>query len=224
MTLFLAMLRVQVRLAFGALIGVTLAIGLGFAMPWLLDSMGLATVERPPAQQFLYRSTYTAGLLLITSLVLGGVAGVAWAEQGNRSRGVYLMTLPLERWRLMLLEFGVMLTILLGGAVAVYVGGVVTAAIAPLPDGLRAYPAALAVRFFTMSLLFGCVLFGPTRLASSPDPRRSSRIALSGAALFTLLFVGETMGVRTLSRAMVALVQPGAPFHVLLGSWQLVDL
>ena len=222
--MYLALLRVQARLSAGALIGVAVAIAVGFAMPWLLDGLGLASVEGSPAHQYMYRVSYSGAVLIIAAITLGAVAGVAWAEQGNRMRGVYLMTLPLPRWQLLLLEFAVTATLVFGGALLVYIGGVVTGAVAPIPEGLRAYPAALAVRFLTMGLLVAAVLFGPTRLAASPDPRRSSRLAI-GVGVAVLAIVGmESLGLRWASRAAMALIEPGAPLHVLLGSWQLVDL
>jgi hypothetical protein len=224
MPLYLALLRVQTRLTAGALIGVVVAIALGFAMPWLLGALGLAGGDLTPPQLYLQRASYSGAVLLITSLVLGAVAGVAWAEQGSRTRGVYLMTLPLPRVRLLLLEFAVTATLLAGGAVVVYVGGLVAGAMAPIPDGLHAYPFALAVRFFTMSLLVASLLFGPTRLASSPDPRRSSRLAIAaGIAVLAIVFA-ESLGLRGVSRLLGAMLNVGGPLHVLTGSWQLVDL
>lgn len=225
MNLYLALLRVQARLMGGTLVGIALAILVAFATPWLLDFVpGQAESAASPAQLFLRRGPVAGGVLLITSILLGGMAGHQWADEGSRNKGVYLMMLPLERWHLLLLEFAVAVTFIAGGALLTGIAGAATAAVAPIPEGLHAYPVALATRFFASSLLIMSLVFGPSRSVAQADPAQR-RFTLLGIAFVIIVLIGvEASGFHVVSRTVTALFSPGGPLQLISGSWMLVDL
>lgn len=224
MTLYLALLRVQARLMGGVLVGVALAVLVGFATPWLMEVIANGTPGALPARTFLRRGPFAGGVLLITAIVLGATSGFQWAEEGSRNKGVYLMCLPLERWHLLLLEFAVAVTFVLGGTLLTYAVGVATSAVAPIPEGLHAYPGALAMRFLSMALVVLAVFFGPSRAAANADPRHARSWLVAVLLLIVGAIVGEVLGANVIGRVAAFLFNPGGPLHFLLGTWMLVDL
>jgi hypothetical protein len=134
------------------------------------------------------------------------------------------MCLPLERWHLLLLEFAVAVTFVLGGTLLTYAVGVATSAVAPIPEGLHAYPGALAMRFLSMALVVLAVFFGPSRAAANADPRHARSWLVAVLLLIVGAIVGEVLGANVIGRVAAFLFNPGGPLHFLLGTWMLVDL
>src|SRR5260370_29605065 len=74
------------------------------------------------------------------------MAIAAWAAD-HRGRHIHALTLPIERWRYVLLRFGAGFVLLAAPIAAVLIGASLAVLTATLPPGLQAYPVALAVRF-----------------------------------------------------------------------------
>src|SRR5207302_4981535 len=85
------------------------------------------------------------------------VAISTWAPD-HRGRHVHALSLPLPRWRYVLLRFGSGATLLAAPIAAVTIGAVLATAVATLPPGLQGYPASLALRF-ALAVLVAYAMF-----------------------------------------------------------------
>jgi hypothetical protein len=165
-------------------------------------------------------STYYQWLALFVAVI---VAISAWQADGHRQH-VYALSLPVPRWKFVLLRFGAGATLL--GVVAAAVGlfGGVAAAIAPLPPMLHAYPFGLAVRFWLGSLIpFGLIF---ALLVSNP---RRVRLVVAGVA--TIIVVDMALAAMGLIDKPVvigtffdAIYSGQGPLAAFLSKWMLVDV
>lgn len=149
-----------------------------------------------------------------------------WDHQGGH---VYALSLPLERWRYALLKMGTGAVLVLAVALAFWIGALLAAGSLDLPDGLHAYPTALAFRFLLTGMLFYALLF-----ALAAGSVRTAVVVVGG--LILALVVGELL-VRFLDGlypslqgwSFVGAVFEGlsswpGPFNILTGNWMLVDV
>lgn len=165
-------------------------------------------------------STYYQWLALFIAVI---VAISAWQADGQRQH-VYALSLPLPRWRFVLLRFAAGTALL--GVVAAAVGlfGGVAAAIAPLPPMLHAYPFGLAVRFWLGSLIpFGLIF---ALLVSNP---RRVRLVVAGVATIVVVDMAlATIGViekPVVFGTLVDAIYSGrGPLAAFLSKWMLVDV
>ncbi|MHB1096444.1 MAG: hypothetical protein ACYC3F_09735 [Gemmatimonadaceae bacterium] len=165
-------------------------------------------------------SMYYQWLALFVAVI---VAISAWQADGQRQH-VYALSLPVPRWRFVLLRFGAGAALL--GVVAAAVGlfGGVAAAIAPLPPMLHAYPIGLAVRFWLGSLIpFGLIF---ALLVSNP---RRVRLVVAGVATIIVVDMAlATIGV--IEKPVVfgtivdAIYSGRGPLAAFLSKWMLVDV
>jgi hypothetical protein len=165
-------------------------------------------------------STYYQLLALAVAVV---VAIASWQADAHRQH-VYALSLPLARWRFVLLRFGAGATLLGAVAVAVGVFGGVAAAVAPLPPMLHAYPVGLAVRFWLGALVPFALIFA--LLAS--DPKRV-RLVVAGLATVVavdllLAAVGTTDQPLVLKWILDGVYAGSGPLAAFLNRWMLVDV
>src|SRR5206468_5275603 len=119
-----------------------------FALP-IIALQGAARADRNPLEaQDLLRTVQSWGTLYpVLAAALGLlVAMAAWAPD-HRGRHVHALTLPLPRWRYVLLRCAGGAVLLAIPVAAVLAGAVLATATATLPPGLQGYPLALAVHF-----------------------------------------------------------------------------
>ena len=173
----------------------------------------------------LYRSISSAGLgyQLLALAVAVVVAISAWQADAH-GKHVYALSLPIARWKFVLLRFAAGASLL--GAVAVAVGlfGGVAAALAPLPPMLHAYPIGLAVRFWLGSLIpFGLIF---ALLVSS-----SRRVRIVVAAVATLFVVDWLLAAFGVTETTVmtrwlfdSLYEGGGPLTAFLTRWMFIDV
>jgi len=114
-------------------------------------------------------------------------------------------------------------------AAAFWVGAHVAAASLTLPEGLHAYPNALALRFFLAELVCYAILF-----AMAAGTIRATLVIVTTCLL--LLFASGSLNgflgrefelfqdVNVLQAFMDVLVGPHGPFEVFSGSWVLIDV
>ncbi|NIQ56151.1 MAG: hypothetical protein GWN71_23095, partial [Gammaproteobacteria bacterium] len=141
----------------------------------------------------------------------------------------YALSLPIPRWRYVLLKMADGAIFLLPAALVFWFGALLAAGSVTLPDGLHAYPTLLAMRFWMAMLLAYAVLF-----ALAAGSVRTILIVVGG--VFGGLLVGEVV-VRFLDAFVLALEGwsfiravldvlsgwPG-PFRVYAGNWMLIDV
>lgn len=165
-------------------------------------------------------------LAVVTGVTLALTAWT-WDHRGNH---VYPLSLPIARWRYVALKMGAGAVLLLVPCLAFWLGSLAAAASAVIPEGLRAYPTALALRFLLTSLLLYALLF-----ALAAGTMRTALWVL-GTFLF-LLFFGSTLtgflsgtlfpgleGWSFLEWFTDSILYWPGPFDVITGSWMIIDV
>lgn len=228
MNLYWALLRLQFGLTrpiwLGAAIAVVIAYSLPHVVPARITPQGTFGGD---ASHMLAMSSAGGGILIVAALVMAFAAAAAWAEEGSRNRGVYLMSLPVERWHLAALEYAVAVTLVLGvGAAMLLIGGVYALTVS-LPVGLHAYPVAIAVRTTGASLLVLSVVFPLSRLnvGSQQATPRTTAMLFGALGILVLWAVLESLYVISLAEPIIRWAFSSAgPFHLWVGSWTLIDI
>jgi hypothetical protein len=162
-------------------------------------------------------------ILPILALFLGVLLGMAaWAPDHVGSH-VYALSLPVPRWRFVLLRFGAGLTLLAAPVAALGLGAALATLSVNLPPGIHAYPVPLTVRFALASVLCFAIFF-------------SAAVATKRAVLMVLGVVGGVLVADLLYGTMAATsfsltgwlferltTWPG-PLAILMGRWALFDV
>jgi hypothetical protein len=194
-----------------------------FAIP-LLSLQGAARADRGALQaQELLRAVQSWGSLYpLLATALGLLMAIAAWAGDHRGRHIHALTLPLERWRYVLLRFAAGFVLLAAPIAAVLIGSSLAVLTATLPPGLQAYPIALAVRFAFAVLVAYAVFF-----AVSAGTARTAGIILGVIAAVILVQVVANIASIDLdlvgAAQTVLLLGPG-PLAVFTGRWMLVDV
>lgn len=179
--------------------------------PSLVDPVGLLASQ----------ATWSIWFPVLAAAVGLLIATMAWMSD-HRGGHVYALSLPLPRWKFVLLRFGAGLALLAAPAVAFWVGSLLAAGLASIPIGLQAYPNALALRFAIASLVAFAVFF-----AISAGTTRTAAYVLAGVSLLVtthvLLWAGGAE-INLLERAMFWLAQGPGPLAVFSGEWMLINV
>ena len=195
----------------------------GFALP-IISLQGAAGADRNPlAAQELLRAVQSWGTLYpVLATTLGLLVAIATWAPDHRGRHIHALSLPLPRWRYVLLRFAAGVTVLAGPIVAVLLGAVLATALATIPPGLQGYPLALALRFALALLVAYAVFF-----AVSAGTTRTAGIILGviAAGIVVQIVAGVANVELDLwgKLALVILNWPG-PLAVFTGRWMLVDV
>lgn len=149
------------------------------------------------------------------------VAIATWAPD-HRGRHVLALSLPLPRWRYVLLRFTAGLVLLVPPMLAVLAGALLASATATLPAGLETYPMALAVRFALAVAVAYAVFF-----AISAATTRTAGVILG--IIGAVIVVQVVAGAAGISLDLTSPVQevvmnwPG-PLAIFTGRWMLIDV
>src|SRR5260370_13389061 len=119
-----------------------------FALP-IVAPQGAARADRSPLQAAeLLEALQKWGVLYpVLAAALGLLVALATWAPDHRGRHVHALSLPLPRWRYVLLRFAGGVVLLAAPILAVMTAALLPTAPAPIPEGLQRYPLALAVRF-----------------------------------------------------------------------------
>ena len=193
-----------------------------FALP-VLSLQGATRGEGTMAPDALLQWLQSWGILYpLLAAVLGLlVAMAAWAPD-HRGRHVHALSLPLPRWRYVLLRFGAGLTVLALPIIALLTGAVLATATAVIPVGLHGYAWALGLRFALAVLVAFSVFF-----AISGSTARTAGIILSIAAgLIVVQIVASAANIDLdiLGRAQWAFLNWPGPLAIFTGRWMLIDV
>jgi hypothetical protein len=171
--------------------------------------------------------TWARAFPLMAGAIGCAIALCVWAWD-HKTNHVYALALPIERWRYALMKF-LSGTLILGIVfAAVLVGAVIAVAMTDLPTGIRGYPIAFAIRFFSAMLITYAITFA----FAAGTIKTTIRvfviffIIFVGGGLATDL-IGDAMGQRIASPIALmydALVNWPGPFNVFGGSWMLIDV
>ena len=149
------------------------------------------------------------------------IAIAAWGAD-HRGRHVYALSLPLPRWHYALLRFGAGALLLVGPAVALWVGALLASGTANVPPGLHTYPTALALRF----VLALCVAYAIIFAISAGTTRTAGYILGGIAALVVLQILATAAGLPVSILPWLSdrlFISPG-PFDIFGGRWMLIDV
>lgn len=195
----------------------------GFALP-IVSLQGAARADRSPldAEQLLHAVQGWGTLYPVLAAALGLLVAVASWAPDHRGRHVHALTLPLPRWRYVLLRFAAGTTMLAAPIVGVCAGALLATAAATLPPGLQGYPFALTLRF-TLAVLVAYALF----FAVSAGTARTAGFILSAIALLAAVQIIARVANPDWDIAghlQVTLVNWPGPLAVFTGRWMLIDV
>jgi hypothetical protein len=195
----------------------------GFAIP-LLSLQGAARPDRGALEtQELLRAVQSWGAIYpLLAAALGLLMAIAAWAADHRGRHIHALTLPLPRWRYVLLRFTAGAVLLAAPIVAVCAGATLAVLFATIPAGLQAYPVALTIRFALAALVAFAVFF-----AISAGTARTAGIVLAAiGAVILVQVVANIAGLplELFTTAQLVLVEGVGPLAVFTGRWMLVDV
>jgi hypothetical protein len=215
--MFNAMLKTQwkwTRLA------VLLAALAAFTMP--LMSVNANRQEFAPRVLIGNMQMWGVGYAILAGSVGLLLAWLAWASD-HRGHHVYALTLPVARWRYVLMRFAAGVLFLLPVVGALGLGAVIaTAPSHTVPQGLHAYPLALALRFGFAALVAFSMFFA----ISAASARAAGYVLGAIAAVLVAEFLTDALGLHWqigLHAVDFLMVYPGI-FSVFSGRWTLIDV
>jgi hypothetical protein len=183
----------------------------------------------PAAYEFLVGAQAWVVVFPLLAAAIGVTLALSAWNWDHQLHHVYALSLPVPRWQYATLKMGAGTLLALLPAAAFWAGAHVAAASLTLPEGLHAYPNALALRFLLAELVAYAVLF-----AMAAGTIRTTLVVVT--AWFVFLFVGGSLNgflgsefevfreVNVVEAFMDVLVGPHGPFEVFSGSWMLIDV
>jgi hypothetical protein len=165
------------------------------------------------------------------AFILGTVLALLIWNWDHKGDHVYSLSLPMARSHYVAYKMGAGALLLLIPVILFWIGCHLAVGFLDIPDGLKAYPNAIAFRFFLASLVAYALFF-----ALAAGTMRTAIILLT--AWVVLIFLGEVVPpiigemfhfqpmyefsfIEWLLRASIS--WPG-PFEVYSGNWMLIDV
>jgi hypothetical protein len=149
------------------------------------------------------------------------LATAIWISD-RRGQHVYALILPIQRWRYVLIRYLAGLGLLVPIIATLWVGALLATTGLGIPDGLREFPHALALKFaLVLMLLFGI------SFAVAAMSRRARGIGLRLVGLFLAVHIAVILlrpGTNLLWTVVTALTTWPGPFAPLGGRWMLIDV
>lgn len=195
----------------------------GFALP-IVSLQGAARADRSPlmAGELLDTVQKWGVLYPVLAAALGLLVALATWAPDHRGRHVHALSLPLPRWRYVLLRFAGGAVLLAAPILAVLAGALLATGTATIPEGLRGYPVALAVRFALAVIVAYAVFF-----AVSAGTARTAGIILGviGAALLVQIIAGAAnIDLDLVGRLQILVLNWPGPLAIFTGRWMLIDV
>jgi hypothetical protein len=195
----------------------------GFALP-LVSLQGAARADRSPLEaEALLHAVQAWGVLYpLLAAALGLLVAIATWAPDHRGRHIHALTLPLPRWRYVLLRFATGATVLAGPILGVSIGALIAVVAATLPPGLHGYPLALALRFALAALVAYALFF-----AVSAGTARTAGIILGviGAVVVVQVFASvANVELNLADHLQMVLTNWPGPLAVFTGRWMLIDV
>lgn len=215
--MFSVMLKTQwkwTRLA--VLMGVLAA----FALP--LMSVNSTHDESSPRALIGNMQMWGVGYAVLAGTVGLLLAWLAWASD-HRGHHVYALSLPVARWRYVLMRFVAGVLFLVPIVVALAIGATLsTSARGVVPPGLHAYPVALTLRFGFAALVAFSIFFA----ISAASIRAAGYVLGAICVVLVSEFLTDAMGLHLNIGAHAVdflMVYPGI-LSVFSGRWTLIDV
>lgn len=198
---------------------VLLASVAAFAMP--LVSMNANVPRNAPRAVIDRMQTWGVGYAILAGAVGLLVAVLAWSSD-HRGRHVYALTLPVPRWRYVVMRFGAGVVFLMPVVVALAIGALLATSVEAIPQGLHAYPWALTARFALASLVAFALFFS----VSAATARTAGYILGAICAVLVAQFLTDAAGLhwQVLSHAVDLVMGYPGILAVFGGRWALIDV
>ena len=175
-----------------------------------------------PAVTLLERIQSWGVLYPVLALCVGLVIALSIWMPDRAGRHVYALSLPLPRWRFVLLRFGAGLVLVLAPVVLLGIGTLIATAATRLPAGVYAYPGAITLRFLLATLVAFSLAF-----AVAAGTSRLTRVVLGILCLVILVEIGLSLagvsGVDPVLRLLEWMASPTGPLDIFAGRWMLLD-
>lgn len=213
--MFRAILRTQWK---GSRTLVLLTTILAFALPLASLNSARGTVN---ATQFISSMQAWAGGYALLAAGLGLLVAMSAWQADHAGRHVYALSLPVSRSRYTVMRMGAGALFMVPPVLAVLLGSLIVAA-SDIPNGLHAYPFALAVRFAFAAAVAYAIFFA---IASSTPQTAGVILGVIAAVLFTQ-YLMSVMGAKVDILEPIArfiFVKPGV-LSIFTGRWMLVDV
>ncbi len=195
----------------------------GFTLP-ILSLQGAGRGDRSPldAGELLDAVQKWGVLYPVLAAALGLLVALATWAPDHRGRHVHALSLPVPRWRYVLLRFLGGATLLAPPILAVLAGALVATRTATIPAGLQGYPFALALRF-ALAVIVGYAVF----FAVAAGTARTAGIVLGVIGAVILVHViasAANVDLDLLGRLQVAVLNWPGPLAIFTGRWMLIDV
>jgi hypothetical protein len=158
----------------------------------------------------------------VLAAALGLLVAIATWAPDHRGRHVHALSLPLPRWRYVLLRFGAGVVLLAAPVVALLAGSMLATRLATIPPGLEGYPLALTIRFALAVLVAYAVFFaisaGTTRTAGA------ILAVIGGLILVQVLASAADVHLDLLTPLQGVLLNWPGPLAIFTGRWMLIDV
>ncbi len=195
----------------------------GFALPVLSVQGASSDPSSALKPGELLNAMQSWGVLYpVLAAAIGLVVAIATWAPDHRGRHVLALSLPLPRWRYVLLRFSAGLVLLLPAMLGVLMGALLASATATLPSGLEAYPFALAIRFAFAVAVAYAVFF-----AVSAGTTKTAGIILAVIAGFIVVqVIASAAGIEIdlMGPLQAAVLSWPGPFAIFTGRWMLIDV
>jgi len=194
-----------------------------FALP-IVSVQGAARADASPLQAGeLLQAVQSWGTLYpVLAAALGLLVAIATWAPDHRGRHVHALSLPLPRWRYVLLRFGAGGTLLAAPVIAVAAGALLATWSATIPAGLQGYPVALAIRFALAVLVAYAVFF-----AVSAGTARTAGIMLGliGGVILVQIIAGvANLDLDLFGKLQIVVLNWPGPLAIFSGRWMLIDV
>jgi len=195
----------------------------GFALPVLSVQGASSDVSSALKPGELLGAMQSWGVLYpVLAAAIGLVVAITTWAPDHRGRHVLALSLPLPRWRYVLLRFSAGLVLLVPTMLGVLVGALLASTTATLPPGLEAYPIALAVRFAFATAVAYAVFF-----AVSAGTTKTAGIILAAIGAFIVVqVVASAAGIQLdlMGPLQVTVLNWPGPLAIFTGRWMLIDV
>ena len=195
------------------------AVVVGFALPIL----SVQDLESSTASWYVIRDAAAWSVWFAAFAgALGLLVGTSAWLSDHRGGHVYALSLPVERWRYVLLRYGSGALLLVAPIAAMWIGALLATASVELQVGLNTYPNALAVRFALAVLVSYSIFFA----VSSATSRTAGYIltVIGGVIIAELLLNAVGAPAQLIGPLLDGVWNWPGPLDVFSGRWMLIDV
>lgn len=198
-----------------SLVGAAIPV-LGISSQW--------TISAPSVDAILASAGLVGMMIAVVAVLAGAITGdVLWRQDARRGHS-YAMSLPVRRDTYLRYRAACGAILLLGPAIAIFLGIAAINVGAELPPGVRTYAWETASRAWVVMLL-GLALTLGFRIGLGAIGRRVLMSVAIGLTLVTWLEPQVRPGRATVSQLVTSLFTGSySPFAIVFSSWPVVDL